>query len=238
MTSTLTLTPAPPTQTATATVTLTATISTATSLPATRTQTINQLPVATTLAPTKTAARVTPEVTSTVTPDQTQTVGSGVSNLTSTPNLPPNTAVSNNGPAPEVLIAGLVLIAILAYAILYWRGLSGSERYASGFVVDTCPVCHRGHLIVESRQERLLGIPRARHSVRCSECRSVLREVSNEHWRYAVDPIENPDLYQRFNGRIIDDQALVDLAQNAPQATSQRGTPAQSTPPDFVDDDP
>jgi hypothetical protein len=133
------------------------------------------------------------------------------------------------------LIAGLVLIAILAYAVLYWRGLSGSERYASGFVIETCPVCHRGHLIVESRQERLFGIPRARHSVRCTECRSVLREVSDGHWRYAVDPIENPDLYQRFNGQVVDDQTLVDLAR--PPTSSQRGTSSQSTPPDFVDDD-
>jgi hypothetical protein len=125
----------------------------------------------------------------------------------------------------------------LAYALFYWRGVSGSERYTSGFVIETCPVCQRGHLIVESRQERLFGVPRARHSIRCSECRSVLREVNDHQWRYAVDPIANPDLYQRFNGKIVDEQTLIELAREQARPAGQRGTPTHSTPPDFVDDD-
>jgi hypothetical protein len=136
-----------------------------------------------------------------------------------------------------VLIAGIVLLAILTYAVFYWRGLTGSERFASGFVVNTCPVCQRGQLIVESRQERLFGIPRARHSVRCTECRSVLREVDEHHWRYAVDPLANPDLYQRFNGKVVDDQTLIDLSQDPNHGTVQRGSSAPTTPPDFIDDD-
>lgn len=239
-TSTPSPTPMSPTYTATPSVTFTKTVSVATPLPASSTPTpiSSVLPLATTLAATKTVARVTQAVTptATVTPDQTHVAASGINAITPTPNLPTNNVSPNNSPAPEVLIAGFVLIAILAYAVLYWRGISGSERYASGFVIETCPVCQRGHLIVESRHERLFGIPRARHSVRCTACRSVLREVSNEHWRYAVDPIENPDLYQRLNGGIIDEQTLVDLAQNRSQTTSQPSASSQSTPPDFVDD--
>ena len=242
LTETLTVTVSPiPTNTAQPTATVTTTATPTTILP-THTPTASartQLPVATTIAATKTVQQVTQEITSTAThtPDQTRVVANGVNAITPTPGLIGNNGLPNNGFAPEVLIAGLALIAILVYAVLYWRGISGSERYASGFVIETCPACQRGHLIVESRQERLLGIPRVRHSVRCSECRSIMREVSNEHWRYAVDPIANPDLYQRFNGKIVDNQSLLDMASNRLQTTSQRSASSQSPPPDFIDDD-
>lgn len=117
------------------------------------------------------------------------------------------------------------------YAVLYWRGTSGSERYADGFVIEICPVCQRGHLLVESRQERLMGIPRSRHSVRCTECRSVLRKVSGQQWRYAVDPIENPDLYERFNRRIVDNQTLADLEHNLSQIVSRGNLNSPATRP-------
>jgi hypothetical protein len=73
--------------------------------------------------------------------------------------------------------------------------------------------------------------------VRCDECRSVLRETTPRRWRYAVDPIENPDLYRRYNGQELDEQALIDLA-NQPVQGNHNPTPRPpATPPDFVDDD-
>lgn len=234
-----TQTPVPPTQTLIPSATFTATLLPTISVPVTPTQITNQLPSATSALATDTVSVATQSIsaTSTVTPESTRAAGD-LSATTPTPSLSGGSAPSS-GLSPEVLIAGIVLLAILVYAFFYWRGTSGSERYTSGFVIETCPVCQRGHLIVESRQERLLGIPRARHSVRCSECRSVLREVSEHQWRYAVDPIANPDLYQRFNGKIIDEQTLIDLSHNQTGSSGQLSAPpAQSTPPDFVDDDP
>ena len=130
------------------------------------------------------------------------------------------------------MVGGVGLLLVLGYAGLYWLGLRGMERYAGGFVVQPCPVCQRGELRVETRQERFLGIPRARRIVRCSECRSVLREVGRRCWRYAVDPIENPALYRRYNGQEIDETALARLSNQPP------GVPrSPATPPAFVDDD-
>jgi hypothetical protein len=106
-----------------------------------------------------------------------------------------------------VVIAGLLL-----YAVLYGLGLSATQRYQAGFVVRTCPVCGRGELSVETRTERLLGIPIPRHTVRCNVCRSVLRETRRGRWRYAVDPLENPALYERWNGKEITEPEIVQLA--------------------------
>ncbi len=138
----------------------------------------------------------------------------------------------------EALVGVLMLAAILAYAALYLRGAAATERYAAGFVVDECPVCRRGHLLVEARQERVLGIPRARRIVRCTECRSVLRETGYRRWRYAVDPLENAAVYQRYNGQEIDEEALIALAQQPPQAEDAPPVPRPPvTPPSFVDDE-
>lgn len=231
-TATSTLTPLPPTQTAIPSATFTATLLPPTALPI-NTQANSPVPSATSAVDTNPTQSVSP--TSTLTAEKTPEV-SALNAPTATPSVSGSSAPSS-GLSPEVLIAGIVLLVILVYAVLYWRGLSGSERYASGFVVETCPVCRKGHLIVESRQERLFGVPRARHSVRCSECRSVLREVNDQQWRYAVDPVANPDLYQRFNGKIVDEQTLIALSREQVGNTGQRGTTAPSTPPDFVDDD-
>jgi hypothetical protein len=77
--------------------------------------------------------------------------------------------------------------------------------------------------MVETKQDRLLGIPRPRRTVRCTECRSVLREVGNRRWRYAVDPMENPALYKHYNGREIDDATLVEI--EPPSFTDEEDTP-------------
>lgn len=231
LTSTLTATSVPPTATHTPTMTVTLTntlvaniVSTVTTPSLAFTSTI---PVST--------KEIIPSPTTALAPIQTAT---SVVRATLEPSTVTNgQSTSNSGIAPEVIIAAVVLIAILVYAVLYWRGTSGSERYADGFVIEICPVCQRGHLLVESRQERLMGIPRSRHSVRCTECRSVLREVSGQQWRYAVDPIENPDLYERFNGSIVDNQTLADLEHNLPQIVSRENLNSPATLPDFIDDD-
>lgn len=143
---------------------------------------------------------------------------------TSTPPLQAVTAGgsdSRSGLPTEAVIAGLAVALIVLYGFFYWRGAATTERYANGFVVDTCPVCGTGHLIVESRQERLMGVPRARHSVRCSECRSVLREVREGEWRYAVDPVANPALYQAYNGKLISDDQLTALAASQTRTRSE-----------------
>jgi hypothetical protein len=125
-----------------------------------------------------------------------------------------------------------VLLALLVYALLYWRGLMGTERYMGGFVVKRCPVCGRGDLVVETRPAWFLGIQRARHLVRCTECRSVLRQTRPDHWRYAVDPLENPELYRRFNGQEIDEQTLVDLSAQ----TGRRPAPRPPANPTEMND--
>jgi hypothetical protein len=130
------------------------------------------------------------------------------------------------------------LLLVLVYIGFYWRGLVAAERYSKGFVVHRCPACDRGDLLVEMKQDRFLGIPRPRRTVRCTECRSVLREVGYRRWRYAVDPMENPALYKHYNGREIDDNTLVEIAR---QPHSPEGVPAQPrspiSPPSFMDDE-
>lgn len=106
---------------------------------------------------------------------------------------------------------GLVLI----YGVLFFRGAVAVDRYKDGFPVKTCPICGRGELTVETRVDRLLGIPRVKRIVRCSDCRSVLREVGLRRWRYAVDRLESPALYQRYNNRTIDESALASIDRNA-----------------------
>jgi hypothetical protein len=108
----------------------------------------------------------------------------------------------------EALVGGVALLLVLIYIGLYLRGLAAADRYANGFVIDECPVCRRGELIVEARPGRVAGIPNARHTVRCTNCRSVLREVGDRRWRYAVDRIENSALYERWNNREVDEETL------------------------------
>jgi len=149
---------------------------------------------------------------------------------TSTPEA---TATPPAGRFPAEALAGtLGILVVLGYGTLYWLGLRSVERYTAGFVITRCPVCSRGSLTVETRQERFFGIPRPRHTARCTHCRSVLREVSSRRWRYAVDPMENPALYRRYNGQVVDEPTLVQLA-----ARPDHPPPAPSSPPTFVDED-
>jgi hypothetical protein len=137
----------------------------------------------------------------------------------------------------EALIGGALLLGVLGYAVLYGLGLRAIDRYKAGFVVERCPVCGRGHLTVETRRERLFGIPRARRTVRCDECRSVLRETASRRWRYAIDPIENSALYRQYNGHEIDEATLIELARSMPSSETPVRPRPPATPPNFIDED-
>lgn len=135
----------------------------------------------------------------------------------------------------EALVGGLGVLAVLGYAGLYWRGASKAERYEQGFVITRCPVCRQGRLVIDERHERFLGIPRVRRTVRCTHCRSTLREVGYRRWRYTIDPTENPSMYQRYNGRVLEEDILRALP-NQPHINSAPRPPGP--PPAFVDDEP
>lgn len=144
---------------------------------------------------------------------------------------PDDGSPSDNHVQIEAIIGIVIFILVLIYVALYWNGLSSADRYVDGFVIDDCPVCRAGKLHVESRQERFLGIPAAKHTVRCDNCRSILREVGNRRWRYAVDRMENPELFERYNTReIMTGELATLLVQKQVASTSQ-------TLPEFVDDD-
>jgi uncharacterized protein YgiM (DUF1202 family) len=177
------------------------------------------------------------------TPTPTETSLAVVVQATSIPTNPPTENITEPPPATntfpipvEALVGGTALLLVLGYVGLYWRGLAVADRYAKGFVIPQCPVCGAGELSVETRPGRLLGIPRTRHIVRCSNCRSVLRETGNQRWRYAVDRIENPQLYDRLNGREISEAELITLAQKSERIPPVPRPPV--TPPKFLDDEP
>jgi hypothetical protein len=140
---------------------------------------------------------------------------------------------------PEALVGAVLVTLVIGYIGLYWRGLTVADRYTDGFVIDRCPVCHEGNLHVEMRRGWVFGIPRPRYSVRCDNCRSVLREAGSRRWRYAVDPTANPPIYNRFNGKVIDEPALRVLESQAIAKRSTEPPPVRppGTPPTFVDDE-
>lgn len=115
----------------------------------------------------------------------------------------------------ELIISGILLAIGLIYGFLYWRGQMAADRYDAGFVIDRCPVCG-GELHVTINQKRVLGIARVRTTVRCLNCRSLLREVATRRWRYAVDHSYSLTLFHRFNGKVIDEATLIALGEDAP----------------------
>ncbi len=126
----------------------------------------------------------------------------------------------DEAPAPsaniplEAILAGIALFIILMYVLLVWRGQSAVDRYAKGFIIEKCPVCRVGNLEVETRTVRILGIPRPRRTIRCDNCRSLLRETGAKRWRYAVDKLANIAMYDRYNGLEVDERVLQKLAQS------------------------
>jgi hypothetical protein len=156
----------------------------------------------------------------TPTDEATAEITEVVALATDRPITPEITNVSVDSPTPsstipiEAILAGGALLIILTYVVMYLRGQSAVDRYANGFVVDTCPVCGVGQLESETRIVRLLGIPRPRRTVRCDHCRSLLRETGHRRWRYAVDKLANLAMYDRYNGLEVDERTLQKLADN------------------------
>lgn len=194
-----------------------------------------------TLQPTDTSSPThTPTRTPSSTPSATPTMTTAAA--IAAPTSVPTTSVLVETPAPEpppvqpeVVVGVVLLVLVVGYVALYWRALTIGERYAEGFVIERCPACERGHLTVETRPARVLGIPRPQAIVRCDNCRSVLREVGKGRWRYAVDRAANLTLYNQLNGRIVTEDMLRTLDENAPREVPPVRPPAR--PPTFVDDE-
>jgi hypothetical protein len=170
--------------------------------------------------------------TPTITPSPTIT---STSTLTNTPS-PPITestrpAGDNNDDSGQpispllMILGGLLTLAVGGYMVSYAMNAAAVDRYARGFVINRCPVCEIGHLDLEERFNRILLIPRVKRTVRCDNCRSVLREVGKYKWRYAVDPAANPNLYQAMNNRIVHENELFDIAPDHDTGT-----------PEYIDD--
>jgi hypothetical protein len=130
------------------------------------------------------------------------------------------------------------MLVLGVYAALYWRALAKADRYKKGFVIPRCPICRQGDLVVETRRERLFGIPRPRHTVYCTHCRSLLRESGDRVWRYAVDPLDNPALFQRLNGQLLTEDDLRVVAQQSAESHVEPPAPRDPpVPPQFVDEE-
>ena len=82
-------------------------------------------------------------------------------------------------------------------------------------MLEKCPVCSTGNLDIEERTDNILGIPRVRRTVQCDNCRSLLREVGNRRWRYAVDGTVNPEMYESYNNQTLQEADLQALEQQA-----------------------
>ncbi len=146
----------------------------------------------------------------------------------------PGVATATRVPV-ELIIGGVALVLVFAYIVLYLRGQSAIDRYAAGFVMETCPICERGKLSVETRTERTIGIPSGRHIVRCSNCRSILRHTSTRRWRYAVDKLANEAMYKAYNGQILTERQLVNLREVTVKPRHARRNDSQPTFDDTED---
>lgn len=177
------------------------------------------------------SATFTPTLEPSNTPVPTSVLPTIASVATGTPSVQTAQNQDDGGTQPELLVAGLLLMAVLIYVVLYIRGASRANTYASGFIIERCPVCSRGTLYAETRQDRMLGIPRIHFTVRCTECRSVLREVGANEWRYAVDPAENPELFERWNNRVVTGDQLKGMAAGRRAGLGSRSHVRPRTPP-------
>ena len=110
--------------------------------------------------------------------------------------------------------AGLGGFAVLVVLYTLRRADARRElrRYADGFPLKTCPACRQGALHLEERVSRTLGIPVVRRSVRCTVCRSVLREVRPGQWRYLIDPLPDGYFAETYNGQLFSQEELAALA--------------------------
>jgi hypothetical protein len=102
-------------------------------------------------------------------------------------------------PAWLLWLSGGMLVFVAGYLIRRWQGHREFVRYENGFPAKVCPACGEGHLLLEETTRSTLGVMRTKRSVRCDNCRSVLREVRPGIWRYTVDPMANPSMAQRYS---------------------------------------
>jgi hypothetical protein len=143
-------------------------------------------------------------------------VGSGEEAVPS-PVIPPPVSASGSGAGAALWlmwVGGLAIVAGLL-SLYIWRysaGVRDARRFQDGFMVSRCPACRQGNLSLDEYVTRAFGIPRARRAVRCDTCRSVLREVKRDLWRYTVDPAVDEAFAQEYNGQLLDEQGLVRLA--------------------------
>lgn len=115
-------------------------------------------------------------------------------------------------PVSALVLGGILALSVLGYLGVYVIQAANIARYREGFILSVCPVCETGDLYVEDRRYRMLGIPRVRRTVRCDTCRSVLRQVGSDEWRYAVDGVVNADLYAAYNGCVLTEDELLDIS--------------------------
>lgn len=123
--------------------------------------------------------------------------------------LTPSTAFSMT---PEML-AALIPMAVVAgigvtYGSFYMAGARSRSRFARGFIIERCPCCGEYELHIKASRRRVLGIPKAKHAVRCESCGSVLRENGAGRWHYTISEFANPMLYARFNDKNVDEKTL------------------------------
>lgn len=127
-----------------------------------------------------------------------------------------NDGDDNGDTSPLIYLAGVVLTGLIGvYIVMFATSQAAAERYANGFVIQSCPICYDGHLELEERTYRVLGILRIRRTVRCDNCRSMLREVNKHRWRYAVDRSVSPEMYASLNNRLLREEQLIELAPQA-----------------------
>jgi hypothetical protein len=190
-------------------------------------------PVPTLPAPTPTPTRVPLESGTRVavlvphllspTPDSTvvaslpNDVGSGDSVLIAEPSAlaPPALIVTPEMLAsllPAMLVAGIGM----TYGGVYVAAARSRSRFSGGFIIERCPCCGEYELRVKSSRRRVLGIPKARHTVRCELCGSVLRENGGGLWHYTVSAFANPGLHARFNDKTVDEKTLRLLEREKP----------------------
>jgi hypothetical protein len=190
---------------------------TPTATPQTATPTSTSAP---TLAPTNPATAVPsaalaepPSTTPTFTPSATiraMAVTSEAESSSVVPEVGGSVASIPPGGILAIGAAGVLLLGF--YGWRYALGARNLRRYADGFAVEWCPVCRTGRLHLDEHVARVVGVPRVHRTVRCDECRSVLREMEPGVWRYAVDPVADEDFAADYNGELVDDATLIELA--------------------------
>lgn len=162
------------------------------------------------------------EVTNTAAPTVEQAAAVPVVEASATP-VPGENTVPSEPPATDPLepqtiavVGGGIALLLVIYGFAFAAGRKELNRYADGFEFETCPVCQDGKLTLDETISRPMGVPRVvQRSVRCDTCRSVMRSVRPGVWRYAIDPVANPELAEAQNNPMVTDDNLIDFAHMA-----------------------